>query len=1033
LIKFFIKHPTAANLMMCAFVLLGVMTLSNMKRESMPDFSTRTLEISAKYPGATAEEMEEAVAIPIEEALEGVDNVKRVMTTAMEGSVSIRVEIADGADYQEFQNDIDTEVNAIGSFPDELEDVMIKPHAHLDDVVSIAVYGDMSAVDLKAYCETLKDKFTSIGNGIQVGIGGFSQHEFSIELSPAVLHTYNLSVDAITKLIAAQNIDLPAGTLETGKQDIKLRFNDRRKSVADLASIRICSGSKGGELCLGDIAKITDRFDADENKLLFNGKRAGVLMISKSKKADCLTIYEKVMAIYNKEKAESPENIHFNITRDRASNIQARLDMVYINAIQGILLVFGTLWLFLNLRFAFWVSMGLPISFLGGLFVMNCFGISLNMISTFALVIAIGLLMDDAIVISENIASHLQRGENAVDAAINGCREVWDGVFSSFLTTVCVFLPLMFLEGRIGKILCVIPITLIIILSVSLLEAFFILPNHLAHSFKNGISESNSCRRKINKAIDYLRFDLIGTAISKILPYRYLFIGGMLALFIFSLAMFPAGYLKFMVFPKIDGDTLVCKVMLPPGSPLKDSEKIAEQICNAAKRMDKKLSPKQPGGKKLVESISTNFSVNSDYHDSGAHMFTVYLDLLSGDYRRSSVAEILSLWRSETGIIHGALSVKFEDAVPGPGGAAIEIRLHGKKLVELKKVASALRTKLGGYDGVFDITDDLTLGKPELVMSLLPGAMKLGLSGSEIANQLRSAYQGGKADELQIGDDNYEFNVRLTNDIDNNLSNFDNFQLTSQDGRKIPLLNVVKIKEARGPSSISRYQGKRTVTVSADVNDAVANSSDVTASLKKNYFPELNRLYPGVSCSFGGQREAGSETGNSMANAFIISIAGIFILLSFQFGKILEPLVVMATIPLAIIGVIWGHIFTGRCFDMQGLIGVVSLAGIVVNDSILMIQFIKKNEAESMPVANACRHAVSFRFRALILTSMTTVVGLLPMLMERSIQAQMLIPLALSIVCGLSTSTLLELFVIPSLYMIVQDFRAGSSRKNSFS
>ncbi|MDD5698874.1 MAG: efflux RND transporter permease subunit [Victivallaceae bacterium] len=1023
MIRYFTSHPTAANLLMCGLLLLGLLTLHKIKREAMPDHSTRTLQISANYPGATAEEIEEAVAVPIEEALSNVNNIKRIKTTALESSVSIRVEMMDAADYQAFYNDVKREVEAVTAFPDQLEKLTIEPYNHLDQVVSLAVYGELSVTDLKAYCEDLKDQFMEIGNGIKVDVSGFSQHEFRIELSPSALHTYKLSVNEIADIISRQNVDLPAGTLETGKQDIKLRFSDRRKNVDELGQIRILSGSGGGELKLGDIARITDRFDADENKVLFNGKRAGVLTISKSKSADSLTIYDQVMRILNQEKAAAPPGLHFEITRNMASDIQDRLNMVYSNALQGFLLVFGALWLFLNIRLSIWVALGLPVSFLGGLFVMHCLGISLNMISTFALVIAIGLLMDDAIVISENIAVQLKNGTPPREAAINGVREVGGGVVSSFLTTICVFAPLVFLGGQIGKILGVIPLTLIIILSVSLIEAFFILPNHLAHSFKNGLPEPGCCRRKIDAAIDCIRFKLLRRWLETILPYRYLFLSLILALFIFSLGMFPAGYLKFKVFPSVDGDTVVCRVMLPPGTPLAESEAAAARICAAAEAMNRKLTPKQPGKKELVKFVSVNFSANSDYSDSGAHLFTVYADLLPGNNRSSTVAEVLNVWRQKTGTIPGVTSIRFDDLMSGPGGKPIEIRLHGKNLSELKLAASALQEKLASYKGVFDISDNLTSGKPELVMSLLPGAMKLGFTASAIAQQLRSAYQGAKADELQIGNDNYEFNVRLSDKLADNLHNFDNFQLTAPDGKKIPLLNAVKIREARGPSAINRYNAKRTVTVSAGLNETAANASDITGDLLKNYFPELQRRFPGVSCSFGGQREAGGETGSSMSTAFIIGIAGIFILLSLQFGKLLEPVVVMATIPLSIIGVIWGHIITGKTFDMQGLIGVISLAGIVVNDSILMIEFIKNGEAEGRSPHDAACQAVSLRFRALMLTSLTTVAGLLPILTEKSLQAQMLIPLALSIVCGLSTSTLLELFVIPALYLVIQDYR----------
>jgi multidrug efflux pump subunit AcrB len=1028
MIKFFAEHPTAANLLMCAFLFLGIITMSGIKREAMPDSTTSTLQISATYSGASAEEIEEAVAVPIEEALESVNNIKNVKTTAIEGRVSIRVEMLEGADYQQFYNDVKTEVEAIKSFPSEVDDLIIEPYNHLDSVVSLAVYGDISVTNLKTYCEELKDKLMEIGGGIQVEISGFSQREFRIELSPAALHAYKLSVKGIADIISSQNIELPAGTLETGRQDIKLRFSDRRKTVEDLKSIRVLSGSGGGEILLGDIATITDNFKEDENKVLFNRKRAGVLSISKSKSADSLVIYGKVMTVLNKEKAQVPHGLHFAITRNMASDIQDRLNMVYINAAEGFLLVFLALWLFLSFKLSVWVTMGLPVSFLGGLFFMDLFGVSLNMISTFALLIAIGLLMDDAIVISENIAVHLKRGESALQAAVEGSKEVGRGVIASFLTTICVFAPLISLSGQIGKILCVVPITLIIVLSVSLAEAFFILPNHLAHSFKKGYPATSPLREKIDHVIDYIRFTLVRKAIERITPYRYLFLSAILVLFMISLALFPAGYMKFVVFPTVEGDTVVCKVMLPPGTPLEESEKAAENLTKAAERMNARLTPSQPGGKELVKYISVNFSANSDYSDSGAHLFTVYVDLLPGNERSSSVENILRVWREEAGGISGASSIKFEDQMTPPGGKAISIRLHGKKLVTIKKAALALQKKLASYSGVFDITDNLTSGKPELVMTLKPGTLKLGFTAESIARQLRAAYEGNKADELQIGSENYEYNVKMRDSLSDNLRNFDNYQLTTTNGMKVPLASVVNVRTERGPSSISRYNGKRTVTVSADVNETLANSQEITQELTKDFLPELKTLYPGVSYSFGGQREASGETGGSVMRGFLIGIAGIFILLSLQFGKILEPLVVMATIPLAFTGAIWGHFLLGRSFDMQSIIGVISLAGIVVNDSILMMEFIKNNEKNGMSPQEASRQAAGDRFRALVLTSLTTVAGLLPLLLEKSLQAQMLIPLALSIVCGLTTSTFLVLLVTPMLYLAVNDFREAKKR-----
>ncbi|MCC8167342.1 MAG: efflux RND transporter permease subunit, partial [Planctomycetes bacterium] len=729
----------------------------------------------------------------------------------------------------------------------------------------------------------------------------------------------------------------------------------------------------------------------------------------------------------DRESAAAPQGVHFTITRDRATEIEDRLNMLYLNAAEGFLLVFLALWLFLNVKLSFWVAMGLPVSFLGGLFFMNWFGISLNMISTFSLLIALGLLMDDAIVIAENIAAHLARGETHLDAAVNGVTEVGRGVISSFITTLCVFVPLMFISGVLGRILYVIPATLIIVLSVSLFEAFFILPGHLAHSFTHGLPEPGRTRRRINAFIDHVRYDLVGRLVRFFLSWRYALLVGVAVLFAVSLTLFASGRLKFIVFPSVDGDTAVAKVQMPPGTPLSSSEQAATMLYRAALRANDRLKADQPDGRDLVTSVSVYFSTNSDVADSGPHLFTVYADLLQGDVRRTSMAEMLQAWRDEADVIPGAMNVTFEDMMSGPGGKAIEIRFSADDLSVLRLAAERLRARLADFSGVFDIGDDLTPGKPEVVMSMRPGALVLGLNATDIARQLRAAYQGEKADELQIGSENYEFNVRLIDSPETNLVNFDNFLLSAGD-TFIPLSAVADISYQRSPSVIKRYNGRRTVTVSADIDSTRANAMEITTELSRNFITQLEAEFPGLTVTFGGQREATGETGGSIVWAFLIGVIGIFILLSLQFESYLEPVVIMATIPQAVIGAIWGHLFFGMDFNMQSLIGVVSIAGIVVNDSILMIEFIKLREKNGASPRESAQSASSDRFRAIMLTSITTIAGLLPILMERSLQAQMLIPLAISIVFGLVASTLLVLFVTPAMYTVVVDYREWRER-----
>ena len=1023
MISFFVEHKTAANLLMAIFLLLGIFFVFQIRRETLPDFSKDQVKITAVYPGATAEEVEEAVCQRIEDAVDKVNNVKEVISLAQEGVGSVTIEMESGGDFQQFQNDIKTEVEAIDNFPDLVEKPIIKPLNRTDNVLSIAVTGPMSVSDLKSYCEQLKDKLKRMPEISQVEIKGFSQHQFKIEIPQKVLMAYGLSIPDLAKTISEQNTNLPAGTLKTDEQDFSIRFDDRRRTLRDLKNITVIAGSSGAEIKLGRIAKIYDDFELGEDKLLFNGKRAGLLVITKPKSKDSLKIYDEVQEFLKHERLIKPAGVNFYITNNVALIIRSRLDLLVNNGIQGIILVFLVLWLFFNLRFSFWVAMGLPVSFLGAMFFIHALNISLNMISMVALLIAIGLLMDDAIVISENIATHVARGKKAVEAAIAGTKEVSVGVLASLATTICVFGALFGVEGDVGKILRVIPIVLTIVLLVSMVEAFLILPNHLAHSLhKKGLDSPSRLRAKINSVIDRIRNNIIGRLARKAIPHRYTFIACVLGVFIASIGLVAGGIVKFRLFPDIDGDTIVARVLMPQGTPLSKTEKIAEKIVDALKKVNEHYKKDQPGGKDLIENSSVQFNLNTDAGESGAHVVTVSADLLPGDERRTSVNDIVAYWRKASGKIPNVISLSFKDFQPGPGGTPVYIRLKGSELKTLKRASTELQQKLKNYSGVYDITDDMRPGKMELILKLKPGALKEGLTSRSIASQLRAAYHGSVADEVQIDSESYEICVKLSDVRKDNIKYFDNFFIKMNDGRQIPLHAVCSIKSGRGFAGISRKDGIRSVSVKAEVDRKKANAAEIIADLRANYLPGLCKRYPGIWTDFEGETKESKETGSSMGRSFLIGIIGIFILLSFQFKSYAEPLIVMIAIPLAIVGVIWGHMLMNVSLCMPSMMGFISLSGIVVNDSILLMEFIKIKVNDGHNVENAAIEASMARFRPVMLTSLTTIAGLLPLLAEKSMQAQILIPLAISIVFGLAASTVMVLFVVPSLYMIYQDW-----------
>ncbi|MES9961787.1 MAG: efflux RND transporter permease subunit [Sedimenticola sp.] len=1030
MIAFFARHPTAGNLLMLFLAILGLIALPGLQRETFPDFASEKIQVSVPYPGASAEDVEEAICQRLEEALDTVNDVAEMSCEARENLAIAVTEMEEGGDIAQFLDDIKSEVDAINTFPDEAELPVIKELGRTDKVAAIAITGPMAPSDLKAYAEEVKERLQRLPEVSQVDINGFSDHQLRIEVPARTLRQYGLSMSDIANTVARQGIDLPSGSLETNDRDMLIRFTDLRRTTDELADLTIVSANSGAEIKLGSIARISDRFELDEDKILFNGQRAAVLQVIKTKQQDTLVVKDAVSRLLDGEiRPTAPQGVEFFVTQDRSSIVRDRLNMLLKNGGQGLVLVFLVMWLFFQGRFAFWVAMGLPISFLGALYFMSILGLTINMITMVALLIAIGLLMDDAIVISENIATHLRRGKSALQAAIDGTKQVSPGVISSFLTTVSVFGPLAFLSGHMGKVLQFIPMVLILVIAVSLIEAFCILPHHLAHSLKHHEDEVSRFRQAFDNRLMSFRDNTLGHIIDWAVHQRYWFIGIIVALFLLSIGMLVGGKLKFQSFPDIEGDIIEARLLLPQGTPLWRTEEVVERITRGIAVVDETFTPLQPEGQKLVRNVQVHFNSNQDAGVSGPHVATVTIDLLTAEKRAGSLDDYINRWREEVGEVPDLVALNFKEPTMGPGGIPLEIRLTGPDLDQLKQASLALQEWLSRYKGAFDLSDDLRPGKPELRLRLRDGALALGLDASTIASQLRAAFYGTTATEIQVGPESYEIDVRLAADDRSTLTDIETFRITTASGDQVPLNAVALIEQARGYSRIQRIDGVRTITVSGDLDTRVANAREVVEHTKQNFLPELLKKYPGVSTSIEGQSKQTAKTGSSMLRSFAIGLIGIFILLSFQFRSYSEPLIVMMVIPMALIGVVWGHLMMGLNFTMPGIIGFASLAGIVVNDSILLVEFLKLRIREGHSIVEAAKLASRERFRAVLLTSVTTIAGLTPLLLEKSMQAQVLVPLATSIVFGLLTTTLLVLLVVPAMYSILGDLGITSTEK----
>jgi multidrug efflux pump subunit AcrB len=769
---------------------------------------------------------------------------------------------------------------------------------------------------------------------------------------------------------------------------------------------------------LGDVATVRDVFEFDEDKVVLNGHRAGLLRIEKTKNQDFIRVADAVKAAIEKERKQNPQ-VSISVTNDRSTLVVDRLQLLLKNGWQGMILVFLTLWLFFNFRLSFWVVLSVPVSFLGAFFFMTQSGLTINMLTMVAMLLALGLLMDDGIVIAENIAAHLSRGASPMQAAINGTSEVRAGVFSSFLTTVCVLGPLSTLSGDIGKVLRVVPMVLILVLAVSLIEAFLILPSHLGHSLKR--TEANWFRRRFDGLFAQVQEGILGLAVDAALRWRYLFVGCVIGLLFVSVSLMAGGVIKFVAFPELDGDVIVARVLMPPGTPLKRTEEVVQKLTDAIGRVNEEFAPRQPKGMDLVRTVVAQFNQNADAFENGPHVATVTVDLLAAETRDAAIDDLLERWREETGELTGVMELAFTEPSIGPAGRAIEMRIRGTDFDELKVASKAARAWFASYRGVWNLNDDLRIGKPELHVRLREGATGLGLNADAVARQLRVAFQGGTADEIQVGSESYEIDVQYRPSDQNTLADFENFYLTGPTGDQVPLATVADVWQRSGWSRIARINGLRAITVRGEVDTRKANTSALLGKFRQEYLPVLEEKHPNLRFEFEGQAKEASTTQRSMMRAMAVGLLGVFAILSFQFRSYLEPFTVMMAIPLALIGVLWGHLAMGVEFSMPSMLGFASLAGIVVNDSILLVLFLKAERDQGHDILIACGRASRLRFRAVLLTSLTTIAGLLPLLFERSLQAQVLIPLAVSIAFGLMASTVLVLFFVPCLYAVFAD------------
>ncbi|MFA0234806.1 efflux RND transporter permease subunit [Vibrio sp. 10N.222.55.C7] len=1013
MIAFFARHTTGANVLMMAVLLLGAFALPKLQKDTFPLTPTKNIEVRIVYPGASPFEMMEEVCYPLEDSLDKLSGIKELSCDARESLVIANVEIGDDEDIDTLTSDIQQQVNAISDFPDRVEQITVSKLDRVATVASVAITGNMSDRDLYLYAQQIKHKLKESPLIAQVTVSGFADQEIEIRVSQWKLQQYGLSVSDLSNLVQQQSISTPAGVFSNDLEEISVRFDHLGSNVRDFENIVIKSSETGTQVRLGDVAVIQQKFTSDENQILFNGQRAALLQVSKTQFQDTLTVKDAIVSIVEKEQARAPEGVALTITQDSSTNIIERLRILTSNGAQGLALAFLMLWAFFNIRFSFWVTMGLPVSFLGAIFAIQLLGYTLNMMTLVGLIVAIGLLMDDSLIIAENIAAKRQQGLPAFDAAVEGTKQVFPGVIASFATTIMVIGPLMFLTGKMGEVLRYIPIVLLITLLVSLIEAFLILPSHLAHSHTE--SRSNPIRDKFIAGFENIRDRFFVPVSVKAMNAPYLSVGILVMVVMISTASISSGWLKFKAMPALESDVLQARILLPQGSLLSQTEAVVEKVSNALDELNQEYAEKYPSSKPLVASTTIMFNSNADANESGPHMATVSADLLPAQFRQQSIKDLIQDWKQKVGPTADVVSLKFTDKERGIAGNGIDIRVQGESLQELNQVSRSLVKWLKGFNGVYNLSTDLREGRTEFHVNLKDEAGVMGVNASNIAQTLRSAVKGST--DLTV------FQQGELVDISVRLDELNNLMVTAGNGTLVPLSSVATFDRKQAFSRIHRINGMNTVVVQGNIDTRVANAREIMLQFNSEFVSQTQHKFPDITFTSQGQDKESSDTGSSLATFFALGVVGIYLILVFLLQSYTQPIAVLLAIPMGWIGVVWGHLGMGFDLTIPSLVGFATLAGIVVNDNILLVNFIKKNIAQGERLIDACREAVRDRFRAIFITSLTTFAGLLPLLIETSTQAQFLIPLIASIAFGLVSATLLASIVVPCVLLILDDLK----------
>jgi multidrug efflux pump subunit AcrB len=1018
-ISYFIKFPVAVNVMILAFIAFGIIGAKSMKSSFFPLTDSKNITISLSYPGASPEEMEEGIVLKIEDNLKGVVGIDRVTSVSKENSATVNVEIETDKDIDVVLADVKNAVDRVPSFPSGMEPAVIAKVENTTPTVSFTLSGkNVPLTTLKQYARTVENDLRGMKGISQVFLTGFPLEEIEIAVREVDLRAYNLSFTNVADAVRQSNLLITGGNIKTEDEDYLIRAKNRQYYGDELSFIIVKADKSGSIIYLKDVADVNDVWNENPDRIFYDGEIAINIQVNNTNNEDLIVSATDIKA-YIKTFNEQHDNVELNIASDRSITLVQRTKLLTNNAIIGILLVLFFLALFLNVRLAFWVAAGLPIAFFGMFIFAAQLGVTINVLSLFGMIIVIGILVDDGIVIGENIFQHFERGKSPIRSAIDGTLEVIPPIVSAILTTMLAFSTFYFLDGRMGDFFKEVSTVVILTLSVSLIEALIILPAHVAHSkalirkkkeptgLYKLFSEFNN---KGDQFLVFLRDRLYAPYLRFFLRNKFLGFAIPIALLIFSIGGIVSGVVKTSFFPRMASDRVSINLTMPQGTNEKITDSIISQIEDAVWLVDDDFTKKQTGNDKVVQNIIKRIG-------PGTNRASLTVNLLPGELRDFASFEITNAIRDKAGVFYGIESLTFGSGM-NFGGSPVAVSLLGNNIKELKAAKEELKEYLFSNPILKDISDNDPAGIKEVRIKLKDDAYILGLTLQTVMNQVRYGFFGFQAQRFQRGQDEIKVWVRYDKKNRSSIKHLDDMWISTGEGNKIPFSEIATYEIARGEVAINHLNGKREIQVTADLKSPDDSEVAVMEDIKANIMPDIISRYPTISASYEGQNREADKTKKSVNKVGLIIIMLIYLVIAFTFRSYSQPLLLLMMIPFSLIGVVWGHYIHGFAINILSWLGIIALVGIMVNDGLVLVGKFNSQLKEGMKFDEALVQAGVSRFRAIFLTTLTTVAGLAPLMLEKSRQAQFLKPMAISISYGLVIGTFLTLLMLPLLLSV---------------